>query len=400
MFVGKNNKNVLLHLSLIPNVGPATILKIMRGVLLDKYPDLLNAELMELATLQDDLDFENIYNYSCSDFVRKAFISENIAKVVHEGLKDKKWFEEELALIAKHGIDTLTLLDHDYPDILKQIHFPPIILYCKGNRLSAFAKRFSIVGSRKAEKYAQQFIESIIPDLVANDWHIVSGGAEGADTMAHRATLIAKGKTIAVLGSGLLQPYPASNINLFEKIALSGGAVVSPFPLRTMPEKGNFPARNRIISGLSLGCLIVQAAEKSGALITANFALEQGRQVFALPGSVYKPLSLGCHELIKQGAKLVNNVQDILEEFGEVVQVESSSAVQVVPANIIVEPAKEPVLSASIDPIVALLDSASTIDELSSKTGLDLVELQNKLFELQLEGKVKQNFIGSWERVL
>ena len=236
--------------------------------------------------------------------------------------------DEELALLEKHSITLLTPFDNNFPEDLKQIHHPPMVLYCKGAPIEPAAKRLAIVGSRKANDYAKQVIQSLVPSLVEHGWAIVSGGAEGADTMAHQAVLDAGGNTIAVLGAGLLTPpFPASNKQLFERMVAHGGTLVSPFSLRTPADRTTFPQRNRIISGLSLGSVVVQAAQRSGALITARFALEQGRQVFAVPGLVNDDLSYGSHHLIKQGAKLVSTVSDIFEEFGESLVVNDRSAV-------------------------------------------------------------------------
>jgi DNA processing protein len=251
------------------------------------------------------------------------------------------------------------------------------------------------VGSRLASPYAAQVIKHLVPPLVEHQWVIVSGGAQGADTMAHETALAAGGKTIAVLGSGLLCPYPASNRSLFQRIVDSGGIVMSPFPLLVPPDRGTFPARNRIISGLSLGCVIVQAAQRSGALITANFALEQGRQVFAVPGLINESLSDGCHALIKQGAKLVNTVGDIVEEFGESWHRTSSAEASVyTPGRNAARGAVE-----VTDPLLIHMALPLSLDELSLKTGFDVATLQDKLFMLQLEGKARQLFTGMWERL-
>jgi len=382
----KNNR-VLLHLSLLESVGPSTVFKLLKCVYLRQYPELLHVGWMELIERQNELDLELLYAYSAADFVRYTGLTDRLASVLAHGLASQDLLNKELELAAKHNIKILSFLDIDYPEILKQIHNPPTILYCQGAPFQTMAKRIGIVGSRQASTYAYGVLANLVPGLVAQGWHIVSGGAQGADTIAHEATLTAGGRTIAVLGSGLLQPYPHSNKSLFKQIVETGGTMVSPFPLMMFPDKPNFPARNRIISGLSLGCIVVQAAEKSGALITAHCALEQGRQVFAVPGPIDDVLSAGCHNLIKDGAKLVNNVNDILEEFGENCSTES-----IHPAQKINEPSES-------DPLLLCLVKPSTLDELLLQTGLDVADVQNRLFELQLSGKVRQNFAGTWERV-
>jgi len=212
-------------------------------------------------------------------------------------------------------VGAVFILDKEYPALLKQIHLPPIILYCRGAKLSN--NNFSIVGSRKGSIYAENVCKHIIPKLI-DQYTIISGGALGVDSMAHKEAIKSGGRTVAVLGSGFLQPYPRENIDLFRAIVDNGGTVISPFNLKMEPLKGNFPARNRIIAGMSVGTLVVQAAVKSGAHITAAFALEQGREVFAVPGSIFEEISLGCHSLIQQGAKLVSCPEDILEEINHV----------------------------------------------------------------------------------
>lgn len=387
-----NNKLTLLHLSLIYGVGPKTVLKIVKSFFDSFAQRQVNSQIRNL-----NINLENLYQYKTSDFIYKFGFSQGLAQKIYEGLQDRSILDRELQLIEKHQIKLFSFLDFDYPEILKEIYLPPIIIYCKGAFLSNDHKKIAIVGARKSNFYAKQVIQNIVPDLIAKKWQIVSGGAIGADSMAHEETLNAGGKTVAVLGSGLLNLYPSSNEKLFERIVDNGGSLVSPFPLQSPPEKGNFPARNRIISGLSQGCLVVQAAKRSGALITAHFALEQGRQVFAIPGPVYDELSIGCHEIIKHGAKIVSCAQDILEEF-ELMQPLKSNEITDTDSEKVDVVASE-VCVTDVDPFVNNLNNPITIDELSVKTGLSLVELQDKLFDLQLDGKIKQNFAGSWQRV-
>jgi len=222
--------------------------------------------------------------------------------------------EQELDLIYKHKVNVLTLEDALYPENLKTIHYPPPVLYFKGTIKESDKNSISIVGSRKATYYGKMVAEKLSKDLSLAGLTIISGMARGIDTAAHKGVLSVNGRTIAVLGCGIDHIYPPENRRLAQEIEASG-AVISEFSLSTLPERQNFPRRNRIISGLSLGTVVVEAAEKSGALITADFALDQGREVFAIPGNINSPLSNGSHNLIKQGAKLVNNYQDILEEI-------------------------------------------------------------------------------------
>ncbi len=277
----------ILHLSLLPNIGPAAIIKFLSK-------------------------FDN-FNININDLLNVGFSAQQSVAII-EGIENKKLLEDELFLIDKYKVGIVTIFDNNYPKLLKQIYLPPVILYYKGEELGEESK-LAIVGSRKANSYSEKVCNYLVPELVKNDFTIVSGGAIGADSMAHKAALEVKGKTIVVLGSGLLSPYPVSNNELFKKVINNGGTLISSFALRTQPLKWNFPARNRVIAGLSKGCLVLQASKKSGAAITAQFALEQGRQVFAIPGSIFDEFSEGCHDLIKQGAKVVHSINDILEEL-------------------------------------------------------------------------------------
>ena len=222
--------------------------------------------------------------------------------------------DRELELIDKEGIDCLDIFDQDYPSLLKEIENPPIVLYLKGNRKILEKFLFAIVGSRKPTSYGISIAGDFSDQLSRKGIVIVSGLARGIDTIAHKKA-IKGGETIAVLGSGLLNIYPRENKDLALEIATSG-LVISEYPMLTSPLSENFPRRNRIVSGISQGVLVVEAASRSGALITAHLACEQNRDVFAIPGNINSALSKGTHILIKEGAKLVDCVDDILEELG------------------------------------------------------------------------------------
>jgi DNA processing protein len=226
--------------------------------------------------------------------------------------------EEELKLLDRKGYQIVTLTHSRYPRLLRQIPDPPPFLYVSG-RLDASQVSVAVVGSRNATGYGLATTRRLSASLAALGVTIVSGMARGIDTAAHQGALAAGGETIAVLGSGLEQIYPAENRSLFERIS-NNGAVVSEFPLFTKPEAHNFPIRNRIISGMSLGTVVVEATRKSGSLITARLAAEQNREVFAVPGSIHSFKSAGTHTLIKQGAKLVENAQDIIEELAPMIE--------------------------------------------------------------------------------
>lgn len=214
-------------------------------------------------------------------------------------------------------IQEINIEDREYPTELKKIYDPPLKLYVLGNNKLLNKKAVAIVGSRKATEYGKMVALQFAKDLSKKGINIISGLALGIDTYAHLGTLqyINKGKTIAVLGSGLDKIYPSQNIGLAKKIIKSGGCIITEYPLGTKPEKLHFPQRNRIISGLAKGILVVEAGEKSGALITADFALEQGKEVFAIPGNIVNNNSIGTNNLIKQGAKLITNCEEIVEEI-------------------------------------------------------------------------------------
>lgn len=228
-------------------------------------------------------------------------------------LKESDALEKELKRITSENITVIDIFDENYPKLLKEISSPPIVLYVKGNVSVLNDYIFSIVGTRIPSIYGLSMAESFASRLASLGISIISGLARGIDTAAHKGAL-KTGKTIAVLGSGISNIYPRENKHLSEMIS-ENGALVSEFPLLEPPLKENFPRRNRVVSGLAHGVLVIEAAERSGALITAHCALEQNREVFALPGKIDSPLSKGTHILIKEGAKLVDSIADILEEL-------------------------------------------------------------------------------------
>lgn len=221
---------------------------------------------------------------------------------------------KELTLLEQSGARIVTLMDEDYPPRLREIHDPPALLYLKGELTAADQLAVSIVGSRKISPYGKWITEKISRDLVRHGVTIVSGMARGVDSAAHWGAVAGAGRTLAVLGCGVDIVYPPENRHLFSKI-VEQGAVLSEFSMGSPPEGGHFPKRNRIISGLSIGVVVVQAGPKSGSLITARYALDQGRDVFAIPGNVGAEGSKGTNQLIKDGAKLVESSEDILEEI-------------------------------------------------------------------------------------
>ncbi len=223
--------------------------------------------------------------------------------------------ERDLRTIAEKAVKVIPITSPDYPACLKNIYDPPILLYVNGTLLESDKHSIAIVGSRRATVYGRSIAERIANDLASRGLTIVSGGARGIDTAAHKGALAAGGRTIAFLGCGIDVSYPAENKKLFEAMTESG-AVVSEFPLGANPEPWRFPPRNRLISGLSLGVLVCQSPEASGALITAGYAAEQGKDTYAVPGNVDDERNRGCHRLIQDGAKLVQDATDILHELG------------------------------------------------------------------------------------
>ena len=277
----------------------------------------------------------------------------------------------EWATQPGHGI--VTLADAAYPAALLEIPDPPTLLYLRGNAALLHKKSLAMVGSRNATPQGLQTAENFAKSLAGQGLCIVSGLALGIDAAAHRGALAADGATIAIIGTGADRIYPARNRELALAIA-ERGLIVSEFPLGTPAIAANFPRRNRIISGLSCGVLVVEAAPESGSLITARLAGEQGREVFAIPGSIHSPVARGCHKLIKQGAKLVETAQDVLEELGHFCE----------PANTDKHEAntgESPVLD-------ALGHDPCGLDELASRTGLSTDQLLTELLTLEMAGQV------------
>ncbi len=281
--------------------------------------------------------------------------------------------ELALAWANEPGRHILTLVDPDYPKSLLEISDPPCVLYVRGNPKLLQKRGLAVVGSRNATPQGRQTAENFARTLSGQGLCINSGLALGIDAAAHQGALASGGQTIAVIGTGADRIYPARNKELALAIE-NQGAIVSEFPLGTPAIASNFPRRNRIISGLSCGVLVVEAATESGSLITARLAAEQGREVFAIPGSIHSPVARGCHKLIKQGAKLVETAQDILEELGGFGLNE--------PAD---ELASPPQANATLD---ALGHTPCSLDELVEQTGLGADQLLGELLMLELSGHI------------
>jgi DNA processing protein len=294
--------------------------------------------------------------------------------------------EAEMEKLDRYGIKVLTFHDHDYPSRLKEIYDYPPILYVRGSLLTQDEWCLAVVGTRRATVYGRQAAEEIVADLVRNKITIVSGLAKGIDSIAHRSALEAGGRTIAVFGCGLDIVYPAENAALARNI-IQQGALISEYPLGTRPKADNFPRRNRIMSGLSLGVLVVEADETSGAMITAHLALEQNREVFAIPGSILSPASRGTNRLIQEGAKLVRDYTDILEELNLTAVAQQMEIKEIIPAS---------------DTESLLLRQLGTepihIDEVCRSSGLPISTVSSTLAMMELKGLVKQ--VGTMNYVL
>lgn len=281
--------------------------------------------------------------------------------------------DRSISWASEPGHAILTLADAAYPAALLEIADPPNVLYVRGNPALLQKRGLGIVGSRNATPQGLQTAETFAKALAGTGLSIISGLALGIDAAAHRGALAAGGATIAVIGTGIDRLYPARNKELALAIA-QHGAIVSEFPLGTPVIASNFPRRNRIISGLSCGVLVVEAAPESGSLITARLAAEQGREVFAIPGSIHSPVARGCHKLIKQGAKLVETAQDVLEELSNFGEPEMRS---------------EPSAEADANPLLtAIGHDPCGFDDLVERTGFSADQLLTELLSLEFAGQI------------
>jgi len=291
----------------------------------------------------------------------------------------------ELQRITEFGCHAVIQTDPEYPPMLREIYDPPMVLYVKGALRANDKNSVALVGSRQTTTYGTEVARRLGYQLAYTGVTVVSGGARGVDTAAHQGALAAKGRTIAVLGTGINLVFPPENCELYARIAESG-AVITQFPFNRPADKQTFPIRNRIVAGMTLGTVVVEANLASGALITANFATEYGRQVFAVPGRIDSPRSRGCHELIKNGAKLCEGVEDILSEFEYLFP----------PSNQPASPAETgqlPTLSLSDSEqkVFAVLSHLEqTTDEIVRGSGLPISAANVALFTLEMKRLVRQ----------
>lgn len=280
-----------IALNLLPGIGPSRVRRLLEAFSLPQA----------------------ILSASTEQLQRVDGIGRDLAETLSRW-ESKIDLARELAQAKELGVTVVTLADITYPENLRNIYDPPLVLYVKGKLETKDKKALALIGSRNATYYGKEVARKMGFQLAYAGLTVISGLARGIDTACHEGALAAKGRTLAVLGCGIDQIYPSENSFLAEKIVASG-ALLSEFPIGTAPDRQTFPIRNRIVSGLSIGLVVIEAAKGSGALITARMALEQGRQVFAVPGRVDTPHSRGCHDLIKQGAKLTESAEDVCAEF-------------------------------------------------------------------------------------
>ena len=343
-----------LGFNLVPGVGPVKVAR-----LLERFGDLGVA-----------------WSASSQELTRAGLDARAIEAIVSRRASID--LDRELARVERVGAHLLTLDDRTYPERLRQIYAPPPLLYVWGEVLPQDDLSVAVVGTRRATTYGRQAAERIVTGLSRSGVTVVSGMARGIDSFAHRAALDAGGRTLAVLGCGVDFVYPPENAKLARSI-VEHGALISEYPMSSPPEQGNFPARNRLISGLARGTLIVEADVKSGALITANFAAEQNRDVLAVPGSILSRQSEGTNRLIQSGAKLTTCAEDILEELNLVAAERQIEMRELLPAD---------------ETEAALLKHLSSdpqhVDDIARATGMPIATVTSTLTMMELKGLVRQ----------
>lgn len=332
----------------------------------------------------------DLFAMPTSDLIKLGLPSKEVNK-----LKNTNWYdvEHDLRWAEKTDNHIITIEDLDYPQLLKEIPTPPLLLFVSGNLSLLKLPQIAIVGSRNPTHVGLEIAFNFAKELAQAGLVITSGFATGIDAASHKGAIAATGKTIAVMGTGLNQIYPVYHAKLAQKILESGGVLLSEFPLEAKGSVWRFPLRNRIISGLSMGALIIEASMRSGSLITARLASEQGREVFAIPGSIYNPLTRGCHQLIRQGAKLVEQPSDVIEELGGLAELVHA---QISRPNSFEEKNK---LDREYNKLLDCMGfDVVTVDILVARTGLLVQRVSTMLLELELYGFVK-TIAGGYVRV-
>ena len=352
-----NHLEACIALNMIPQMGPVRLRRLLDAF--GSAEKILLARTDQLAAI---------------DGVPRA-LAENISR----------WQEfadpaAELKKAADLGAHVITAEDDEYPSALREIHDPPIVLYVRGRLTERDRNAVAVVGSRKATHYATESAKKLSFQMAYAGLTVASGLARGIDTAAHQGALAAKGRTIAVIGSGLGELYPPENAELADRIAASG-AVVSEFPIDTKPDRQTFPIRNRIVTGLSFGVLVVEAGANSGALISANMAAEQGRTLYAVPGRIDAPAALGSNRLIQQGAKLVITVDDILDDLPLVFR-EKPDLPAAAPA-VDLTPDQQKILE-------AIGTEETSLDSVIATSGLTAAVVSSTLLALEIRRLVKQ----------
>jgi DNA processing protein len=329
-----------------------------------------------------------VFAASQQELVAVKGISPSLAQAIL-GFRDWDKLEAHLGRLAAFGAEMIVRDDPRFPVLLKEIPYPPLLLFVKGTLAPEDQRALAVVGTRGGSYYGLKTARRLAGGLATRGITVVSGLARGIDSAAHRGALEMSGRTLAVLGCGLDVVYPPENHQLYQEIPAQG-ALVSEFPLGTRPEARNFPTRNRIISGLSLGVLVIEAGEKSGTAITVRYALDQGREVLAVPGPIDSPTSLGPHRLIQAGAKLVQDMEDILQELPVLQRSPGPLFEQRAPVEGVSE-ASLPVRPAPADPLLPLLGSDPVqLEELVQAAGLPIQDILSRLTLLELQGLVKE----------
>jgi DNA processing protein len=357
-----DSREALVALNLIEHVGPVRVRQLLEHF--GEAPAILSASRQQL--------------------LRVRGIGEETAESIATWEKSID-LAAEMKRINDSGCEIVIQSDPHYPELLREIYDPPTVLYVKGNLTAKDKNGVAMVGSRMTTHYGIEVARKLGYQLAYTGVTVVSGGARGIDTAAHQGALSGKGRTICVLGTGISIVFPPENGELFERIA-ANGAVISQFPFNRKADKQSFAIRNRIVAGMTLGTVVVEANLTSGALITANFAIEYGRQVFAVPGRIDSPRSKGCHELIKKGAKLCEGVEDILSEFEYLFPASnrppSANETGVLPALD---------LSDNEQKVFGVLDHEElTTDDVIRKSGLPSSAVSVALFSLEMKRLVKQ----------
>lgn len=362
------SREALIALNMLPKIGPVRVRRLMDA--LGSAEAILTADTNRLQSVSG--------------------IGPETALMIRDW-ESRIDLSTELHDASQRGVQIMTQSDPHYPETLKQSYDPPLVLYVWGDVQECDRHALGIVGSRRCSHYGTHSARQFSFQLATSGFTIISGLARGIDTYAHEGAIAAKGRTIAVIGSGIGQVYPPENMGLAEKIADGHGAVVSEFPINTPPSKKTFPMRNRIVAAWSQAILVVECPAWSGALITANLAGEMGKPIYAVPGQIDRPTSAGCNNLIREGAILVTGGQDIFDDLSMLPLQESPLQESAQPSVTPLKVSQVPALAEAEQWIVSALDDgAALMDEILAATQLPLPEVSATLLKLEIMGLVKQ----------